>query len=180
MELLEKRVSRDIIFEGRVFSVAKDVNELADGRHAPRELVLHNGGASILPVDAQGNVTLVRQYRCGAGGVCLEICAGKTEKGEPPQSCALRELTEELGLVAKSVQPLGRLIPTPAYDTEVIYIYLATELAEVGARPDDGEFLETVKMPLEEAVGMVLDGSIEDAKTQVALLKAERMLRGAR
>ena len=178
MELFEKQISRDIIFEGRVFTVAKDVNELSDGRTAPRELVLHNGGAGILPVDEDGNVTLVRQYRCGAGKVCLEICAGKREKDEDPKECAVRELKEELGIVAKSVQSLGTLIPTPAYDTEVIYIYLATDLENVGACLDDGEFLETVVMPLDEAVELVMTGEIDDAKTQVALLKAKRILNG--
>lgn len=178
MELFEKQISREIIFEGHVFTACKDVNELADGRRANRELVLHNGGAGILPVDENGNVTLVKQFRCGAGKVCLEICAGKREKGEDPKECAVRELTEELGFVADSVQSLGTLIPTPAYDTEVIYIYLATELKYVGAKPDDGEFLETVTMSLDEAVGLVMSGEIDDAKTQIALLKAKRLLDG--
>lgn len=178
MKLSEKRISREIIFEGRVFTVTKDVNELADGRHANREIVLHSGGAGILPVDKDNNVTLVRQYRCGVGKVYLEICAGKTEKGENPMDCAVRELKEELGLTAGAVTSLGALGATPAYDSEIIYIYLATELEYVGQSLDDGEFLEIVKMPLSQAVEMVFDGRIEDAKTQIAILKAERMLNG--
>lgn len=178
MELCEKRKSRQVIFEGRVFSVAKDVNILADGREAPREMVLHSGGAGILPVDKDGNVTLVRQYRCGPEKICLEICAGKREKGEDPKECAVRELKEELGFTAASVKSLGTLIPTPAYDTEKIYIYLATELENVGASLDDGEFLETVTMPLDEAVELVMSGEIDDAKTQIALLKAKRLFNG--
>ena len=180
MDITEKRISREIIFEGRVFTVAKDVNELPDGRLAPREIVLHNGGAGILPIDSEGNVTLVRQYRCGVGKVYLEICAGKTEKGENPKDCAVRELKEELGLVADTVTSLGALGATPAYDSEIIYIYLATGLTEVGQALDDGEFLEIVKMPLKEAFYMVNDGRIEDAKTQIAILKAytQRLLNG--
>ena len=178
MELFEKQISREVIFEGKVFTVCKDVNELADGRHAPRELVLHDGGAGILPLDRDGNVTLVKQYRCGAGKVCLEMCAGKREKGEDPMECAVRELKEELGFEAGSVISLGTLIPTPAYDTEVIYIYLATELENVGACLDDGEFLETVQLPLDKAVELVMTGEIDDAKTQIALLKAERLVNG--
>ena len=180
MDITEKRISREIIFEGRVFTVAKDVNELPDGRLAPREIVLHNGGAGILPIDSEGNVTLVRQYRCGVGKVYLEICAGKTEKGENPKDCAVRELREELGLVADTVTSLGALGATPAYDSEIIYIYLATGLTEVGQELDDGEFLEIVKMPLKEAFYMVNDGRIEDAKTQIAILKAytQRLLNG--
>ena len=180
MDVTEKRISREIIFEGRVFTVAKDVNELPDGRLAPREIVLHNGGAGILPIDSEGNVTLVRQYRCGVGKVYLEICAGKTEKGENPKDCAVRELREELGLVADTVTSLGALGATPAYDSEIIYIYLATGLTEVGQALDDGEFLEIVKMPLKEVFYMVNDGRIEDAKTQIAILKAytQRLLNG--
>ena len=178
MELFEKHISREIIFEGKVFTVAKDVNELTDGRHAPRELVLHNGGAGILPIDEKGNVTLVKQYRCGAGKICLEMCAGKLEKNEAPLECAIRELKEELGFTANDVISLGSLIPTPAYDTEVIYIYLASGLENVGAVPDDGEFLETVTMPLCEAVDLVMHGEIDDAKTQIALFKAERLING--
>ncbi len=178
MELFEKQISREVIFEGRVFTVAKDVNELADGRQAPRELVIHSGGAGILPIDEDGNVTLVKQYRCGAGKVCLEMCAGKREKDEDPKECAVRELKEELGFEAENVISLGTLIPTPAYDTEVIYIYLATGLKNVGAALDDGEFLETLTMPLDKALELVVAGEIDDAKTQIALLKAERLLNG--
>ena len=178
MELYEKQISREIIFEGKVFTACKDVNELPDGRLAPRELVIHSGGSGILPVDKEGNVTLVKQYRCGAGKVCIEMCAGKREIDEDPKECAVRELKEELGFVADNVLSLGTLIPTPAYDTEVIYIYLATGLKNVGSQLDDGEFLETVTMPLGDAIKLVMSGEIDDAKTQIALLKAERLLNG--
>lgn len=178
MELTEKRISRNIIFEGKVFSVAKDINVLPDGREAPREIVLHNGGAGILPVDEDGNVTLVRQYRCGIENINLEICAGKKEQGEDPAGCALRELAEELGLRASVIRSLGTIAATPAYDSEIMYIYLATGLKPVGQSLDDGEFLEIVKMPLADAVEMVMAGMITDAKTQIALLKAKRLLDG--
>ena len=178
MELFEKQIERNIIYEGKIFTVARDTVELPDKRRAPRELVLHNGGASILPVDSDGNVTLVKQYRCGVSQVFLEICAGKLEKDEDPKECAVRELREELGFVAKNVVPLGSFAPTPAYDSEITYIFLATDLEFVGQQLDDGEFLEIVKMPLTEAVSRVMDGSIADGKTQIAVLKAERLLNG--
>lgn len=178
MKLFEKQKSRELIFEGKIFTVARDINELANGQTAPRELVLHTGGAGILPVDRDGNVTLVKQYRCGVSGVLTEICAGKLEKGEDPKDCALREMREELGLCAKNVVRLGSFAPTPAYDSEITYIFLATDLEYVGQRLDDGEFLELVKMPLDVAVKSVMDGSISDGKTQIAILKAERLLNG--
>ncbi len=178
MTLFEKQLSREVIFEGKIFTVARDVNELADGKTAPRELVLHTGGAGILPVDSDGNITLVKQYRCGVSGVLTEICAGKLEKSENPMDCAVREMVEELGIRAKNIVPLGSFAPTPAYDSEITYIFLATDLEYVGQKLDDGEFLELVKIPLDEAVKAVMNGSISDGKTQIAILKAERLLNG--
>ncbi len=178
MELREQTVSRKIIFEGRIFTVAKDKSRLPDGKIADRELVLHTGGAGILPVDSEGNITLVRQYRCGVSKMMLEICAGKTEKDEDPKECAVRELEEELGFVAKNVVSLAHLEPTPAYCGEITYIFLATNITKTQAHLDEGEFLETVTMSLSEAVDKVMSGEITDAKTQIAILKAERILRG--
>ena len=178
MELYEKQLSRETIFEGKIFTVVRDNVELPDGKNSMRELVLHNGGAGVLPVDSDGNVTLVRQYRAGVSKVFTEICAGKLEKGEDPTECAKREMTEELGLSAKNVVALGSFVPTPAYDSEITYIFLATDLEYVGQKLDDDEFLEIVKMPLDEAVSRVMSGEISDGKTQIAILKAERLLNG--
>ena len=178
MQLFEKQISREVIFKGKIFTVARDINELSDGKQAPRELVLHSGGAGILPVDSNGNVTLVKQYRCGVSGVMTEICAGKLEKGEDPKECAIREMVEELGFTARNVVSLGSFAPTPAYDSEITYIYLATDLEYVGQKLDDGEFLEIVKMPLCDAVEAVMNGTVSDGKTQIAILKAERLLNG--
>ena len=178
MHLSEKTLSRNIIYEGKVFTAALDSVELEDGSTASRELVLHPGGAGILPVDDEGNITLVRQFRSGAGCVLTEICAGKLEKGENPETCALRELSEELGLKAGRVIPLGFMEATPAYDSERTYIYLALELSQGQSHPDEGEFIDIVKMPFEKALKAVYDGTLTDGKTQLALLKAERILRG--
>ncbi len=178
MDIFEKQLSREIIFKGKIFTVARDINELANGNKAPRELVLHSGGAGILPVDSDGNVTLVRQYRCGVGEMFTEICAGKLEVGEDPLECAKREMIEELGFTAKNVISLGSFAPTPAYDSEITYIFLATDLEYIGQQLDEGEFLEIIKMPLSDAVNAVMDGTIADGKTQIAVLKAERLLNG--
>lgn len=178
MNLSEKSVSREIIFDGRIFKVAKDKSLLPDGKLADRELVLHTGGAGILPVFENGDIMLVRQYRCGVAKLMLEICAGKMEKGEDPKECAVRELSEELGITAKNVISLGSLEPTPAYCGEITHIFLATELTKGQVHLDEGEFLEIVTLPLEKAVEMVMDGQISDAKTQIAILKAERIVRG--
>ena len=123
MHLSEKTLSRNIIYEGKVFTAALDSVELEDGSTASRELVLHPGGAGILPVDDEGNITLVRQFRAGAGCVLTEICAGKLEKGENPETCALRELSEELGLKAGRVIPLGFMEATP-HTTRSVLIFI--------------------------------------------------------
>lgn len=178
MELYEKKLNRTTEFKGRIFTVETGENMLADGTVAKRERVIHNGGAAILPIDKNGDITLVEQYRCGVEQVLLEIPAGKTEVGENPKDCAVRELKEELGIVAKNVTSLGTLIPTPAYDSEVIYIFLAAELEYSEQKLDEGEFLNVIKMPLKKAVEQVMNGTITDSKTQIAILKAERILNG--
>jgi len=178
MELSEKQLTREVIFEGRIFTVTRDVVELGDKTKATRELILHHGGAGVLPVDGDGNVSLVKQYRSGVSQVVTEICAGKLEAGENPLECAKRELAEELGIVAKNIVSIGEFVPTPAYLSEITYLYLATDLDFVGQNLDEDEFLEIVKMPLSEAVSLVMNGTISDGKTQIAILKAERLLNG--
>ncbi len=178
MHLFEKTVERNIIYNGRIFTVAHDKAQLENGAIADREVVLHTGGAGILPIDKDGNVTLVKQFRYGVQSQLVEICAGKLEKGEDPKDCALRELEEELGLKATKVVSLGTLVPTPAYDSEIIHIYLATDVSNTNRHLDDGEFVDIVTMPFEKALEMVYNNTLTDAKTQVALLKAERILSG--
>lgn len=178
MHLTEKTVNREIKFEGKIFTVAIDDVLLEDGSPAKRELVLHHGGAGILPVENDGTITLVRQYRSGVAKQMTEICAGKLEEGEDALEGALRELEEELGIRAGNVIPLGAFAPTPAYDSEITHVFLATDLSYCERHTDEGEFLDIVTMSLDEAVSLVMNGEISDGKTQLAILKAERILRG--
>jgi len=120
---------------------------------------------------------MVKQFRYPMQQVTLEIPAGKLEAGEDPANCGRRELREEAGRTCGKYTPLGKLFPTPAYDTEVIHMYLAQELSAPEAQDlDDGEFLDVTELPLEQAVQMVMDGEIPDAKTQIALLKTYVLL----
>jgi len=173
-QLNEKTVERKIAFEGRVFQVEVKKVELFDGSISNREVVLHNGGATIVALDDDMNVYLVRQFRSPYEKVLLELPAGKLEKGEDPRACAIRELKEETGMEASSVVSLGEMYATPGYCSEIIHLYLAQGLTHGEGNPDDGEFLQTVKMPLEQAVKMVETNEISDAKTMVALLKTAR------
>ena len=115
---------------------------------------------------------MVKQFRYPMQQVTLEIPAGKLEPGEDPATCGRRELREEAGRTCGKYTSLGKLFPTPAYDTEVIHMYLAQELSAPEAQDlDEGEFLDVTELPLEQAVQMVMNGEIPDAKTQIALLK---------
>ena len=159
------------IFNGRVIRVTLDKVQLEDGTTSTREVVHHHGGACVLPVDADGNVTMVRQFRYDLGEELWELPAGKLEAGEDPFEAAKRELSEECGLTADTYTELGVVYPTVGYDSERIYLWAAEGLHTVGQHLDAGEFLDVVKMPFAQALGLVMDGTIRDSKTQVALLK---------
>lgn len=159
------------IFNGRVIRVTLDKVQLEDGTTSTREVVHHHGGACVLPVDADGNVTMVRQFRYALGEELWELPAGKLEAGEDPFEAAKRELSEECGLTADTYTELGVVYPTVGYDSERIYLWAAEGLHTVDQHLDAGEFLDVVKMPFAQALGLVMDGTIKDSKTQVALLK---------
>ena len=167
----EKTLSSEVLFEGRVITLTKDVALLENGKTASREVVHHHGGACILPVDADGSVTMVRQFRYAFGEEIWELPAGKLEADEDPFEAAKRELSEECGLTADNFIDLGVVYATVGYDSEKIYLWAATGLHSTAQHLDAGEFLDVVKMPFDEALGLVMDGTIKDSKTQVALLK---------
>ncbi len=175
MDLIETKISSEVKFDGVILKVTLDDIQLADGSPAKREVVHHPGGVGILPVDAEGMCYMVRQYRYGAGQAMLEIPAGKLEWGEDHYACAVRELSEETGFTADNMQYLGYFYPTPAYDTEKIHVYLATGLHSGKSHLDAGEFLNVEKISLDDLLDMTMDGSIIDAKTIMAVLKAKRI-----
>ncbi len=178
MDMTEKTLSSEYKFNGRIINTRVDTVELPDGSMSKREIVEHNGGVGILAVTEDGMVALVRQYRHPYGEIIYEIPAGKLEIGEQPLSCGKRELYEETGFAADNWQSLGVVYPTPGYCAEKIHIFLATELHSGKSNPDDGELIECELFDLERALSMVMSGEIRDAKTQIALLKAKRLLEG--
>ncbi len=175
-KLFEKEISREYPFQGKIFDVAVCKAELPDGTEVRRDVVCHSGGVCVIPIDDDGMVTMVRQYRYGAGCVTLEIPAGKLEKGEDPLEAIKRELSEETGYTADEIIPLHVDYSSPAILSEVIYIYLACGLHGGKQHLDEGEFLEIEKYHLSELVDMVMAGKITDGKTQIAILKAARMI----
>ena len=176
-QLKETILSRQTEFAGRIITVQQWKVALPNGQEAGREIVLHNGAAAVVPVDQHGMVTMVQQHRVAIGRVTLEIPAGKLDHpDEDPFLCAKRELEEETGLLAKTWRKMAHVVTTPGICTERIAIYLATDLQQVKAHTDPDEFLNLVRLPLSQAVMMVEQGEIEDAKTCLALLMAQRLL----
>ena len=168
MNLEEKTTKINYIYRGKIINVRCDEAELPDGRPCKREMIEHPGGASVLCVH-EGKAALVRQFRYAYGEALLEIPAGKLERGEDPMLAAKRELEEETGLTAESLRHIFTLYPTPGYTNEKIYIYEAVNVKKGQQQLDEGEFLNVVYLPVEEAVRMVKEGEICDAKTIVAL-----------
>lgn len=176
LHLQETQVASEEIYNGRILRLTNDTVKLENGELAPREVVHHPGGACIVPLTDTLEVLMVRQFRYPHNEITLEIPAGKLEYGEDPKACAIRELKEEVGATAAQVFELGSLYPTPAYNKEVIHMYLATGLTLSEQSLDTDEFLDVVKLPLAQVIAMIMDNKIPDAKTQIALLKTVQMM----
>ena len=172
LKFYEAQMDSKCIFEGRVLHLCLDTVRLSDGSTAHREVIRHNGAVCVVPLTENNEVVCVRQYRYAVGKMMLELPAGKLDsKSEEPASAALRELREETGYTCASLTYLGEMYGSPAILDEVIHLYLARELHSGDATPDEGEFLETVSLPLNELMDMILSGEVTDAKTQIAIMK---------
>ena len=176
MHLFEKTVTSDLVFDGKIITVKKDTAELENGEIVNRELVVHPGGVCVVPINENGEVLMVKQFRYPFKEALTEIPAGKLEIGEDHREAGLRELREETGAVCENFEYLGVCYPSVAYLTEKIHMYLATGLTFENQDLDDDEFLDVIKIKLEDAVEMVMNNELPDAKTQCAILKAARIL----
>ena len=174
--LTEKTIARSTAFQGCLLRLDVDTVELPDGNTAPREYIRHPGGVGVVALTEDKEVLLVRQYRYPYAEILTEIPAGKRDLGEEPLVTGMRELEEETGYRAATYTPLGTMYPTPGCCDEVVYLYLATDLTAADAHPDQDEFLEVERCPLDEMVARVLAGEITDAKTQIAILKTKLLL----
>lgn len=168
---LPKILSSQKVFDGRVFNVTVDT--ISEGELTyQREVVHHHGSAVIVPVFDDGTVVLVRQYRHPAVRYLLEAPAGTLADGERPEVGAARELEEELGLIAAGLDKLSEFFVSPGFLEEKMWVYLATGLTEGKQALDDDEVLETVRLPIAEALEMIASGEIQDAKTIIGLMLA--------
>jgi len=168
---------RKKIYEGRVIQVSVDTVDLPNGVRLPLEIVRHPGGAAAVAIDDRNRVCLLRQYRHAAGGYIHELPAGKLEPNEPPEITVRRELAEEAAVSAGRWDSLGAYFSSPGVFTEVIHLYLATDLSAATAAPESGEVFEVEWWPLEEAAAKARNGDLTDAKTIIGILRAESRLK---
>jgi len=161
-------ISTKIIFQGPIFDVRTDTIREDDVEYE-RDIVVHKGSAVIVPVFEDGTVALVRQYRHAAREYLLEVPAGSLEEGEDPLEGAIRELEEEIGVVAENVEKLCEFYVSPGFVTEKMHLYLATGLTHVGQKLEADELIEIERYSLSELQTMIADGRICDAKTIIGI-----------
>lgn len=173
----EKSISSETVFQGRIITVKVDQVEMPDGKVSARELVNHPGGVGVVALTENREVILVKQYRKSIETSIYEIPAGKLDPGEDPRDCGIRELEEETGLIANNFEYLGFVYPSPGFTDEKTHIFLATDLKQGESHLDPDEYLDVVRMPIEEVEEKILKNEMNDAKTVVGVLHALRRLR---
>lgn len=160
---MEKTLHSEMIYSGRRLRLHRDDVELPNGTRTVREVVFHPGSVAIVPVTKEGDVFLVKQFRYPVGTELYEIPAGTLEKGETPEHCAARELNEEVGLIARKIEKLGRFYVSPGIMNEEMHLFKATNLIKTGREPEEGLTVERIR--LSQAVDKIKRGEIIDAKT---------------
>ena len=166
-------IRSDTLLQGRTFRIRRDLLKTPDGRETKLEIIEHGGSVVVIPIDAEGNMLFVRQYRHAAGRDLLELPAGTRDSAdEPYEECAAREIREETGMEAGTLAKVGEFFLAPGYSTEFMAVYLATNLKHNPLEPDADEFLSVEKMSVKDAFAMVMRGGMPDAKSLAALLLA--------
>ena len=176
MELREETISSKHVFEGRILKLRVDTVRLPDGRETTREVVVHRGAVTAVPLMDSERIVMVRQFRQAAGETLLEIPAGLLEDGEDPVRCAERELREEIGYHPNKLTLMFKSYLAPGYSSEMLPTYLAKDLVESSEKSDDDEFLEVVEVRMSDAVELIHSGEIKDAKTICGVMMAQQIL----
>lgn len=169
-------IKSETLLEGRAFKIRRDYLKTPDGRETKYEIVEHTGSVVMLPIDGEGNLLFVRQYRHAARADLLELPAGTRDGDEPHEVCAAREMREETGMAAGKLERIGEFYLAPGYSTEFMVVYLATDLKSDPLQADADEFLQVEKIRVPEALMMAQRGEVPDAKSLAALFVAQRAL----
>ena len=171
MDFKEKTLESNCLYDGKILKLKKDKILLPNGKEAFREIVEHSGGACVL-CEKDGKILLVKQFRYAYAEELWEIPAGKINPGEDPSLTAIRELEEEGGIKAESVELLYKIYPSPGYTSEIIYLYRASGFTNTKMNLDEDEFLMGKWFSAKEINDMMKSGEIKDGKTLIALLYA--------
>ncbi len=170
----------ELIYTGKAFDVRRDQVRLPAGKTTSIEVVVHPGAVTIIPIDVQGRILFVRQYRHAVGQELLELPAGTLGEGENPENCAQREIREETGMSAAKLEKIGEFYLVPGYSTEYMHIYLASDLKSEPLPGDEDEFI-TVEAVVSSAIpDLIAQGVLRDAKSLAALFLAEPYLKDMR
>ena len=169
-------INSETLLQGRAFKIRRDHLKTPDGGETKFEIIEHGGSVIIIPIDEDGNLFFVRQYRHAAGTELLELPAGTRDGDEPYEECAAREIREETGMEAGKLKKVGEFYLAPGYSTEFMVVYLATDLKHNPLKADDDEFLEVEKIYIQKAFEMAESGEMPDAKSLAALLLAKPYL----
>ena len=170
-------IRSETLLQGRAFKIRRDYLKTPNGRETRLEIIEHGGSVVLIPIDDDGNLLFVRQYRHAAGKDLLELPAGTRDGDEPFEECAAREIREETGMQADKLQKVGEFYLAPGYSSEFMVVFLATGLKDNPLDADDDEFLQVEKIPLKKAIHMAEQGDIPDAKSLAALLLAKPYLK---
>ena len=171
-----KTIATQQIYQGRVFSVRQDQVQMPDGRLVRLDIVDHPPAVLIVPVDENGDIWFIHQYRHAAGKGILELPAGVIEPGESAESCARREIREEIGMSAQDLDLIGEFFMAPGYTSEYLYVFLARRLQASPLPGDEDEYIRVERIPANRAYRMAERGDVHDAKTLAALLLAKNRL----
>lgn len=176
--MIEKTLSSECIYKGKILNLRCDRVEIpgTDGKTSTREIVEHKGAVAIVAIDGKGRVILEKQFRKAAEEILIEIPAGKLEEEENPEKCAERELEEETGFMPGSLRHLATIYSSPGFTNEKIHVYMATDLKKGSIHPDEDERIDLMYVSLDEAIDMINNGNIRDAKTVVGILTAKQYL----
>ncbi len=164
------------IYSGRVIQLNVERVRLPNSSIADLEIIHHPGGAAVVALDSDHNICLLRQFRHAANGFLWELPAGKIDNKEPPLQTAQRELTEEAGARARHWQSLGDAVSSPGVFTEIVHLFLATDLTQGDTGLEEHEVIEVHWKPFREALRMAVEGEIRDGKSLVGIFRAAALL----